>query len=325
MEIYEPRFVYHGFQYVEVTGFPGKPTLENLSGRVVHTDFPQVGPFECSNDLLNSFSKLRCGSYLSNFQAIPTDCPHREKNGWTGDAHLAADAGDVQLRQRGRLIPTGSRAWPIAVRQWICARYRARSEMDAERRAGVGIGLHPAAVVRCISTAATSAILEQHYGGWVKLMDRFAGRAKNNLLHYGLDDWVAIKKTPRREHRQQLLLSGRAGHGADRGACSRSLTMSSSTPSWPAMFTAYNTSYSTRAPACTPANTQTAQCTALYKGTHQDTTGSGCLTTSSSCWPTTTTIRTPACSAATFMPHVLSDFGKTDLALQMMTQPTGPG
>ena len=87
------RFTYHGFQYVEVTGFPGKPTLDTLRGVFIHSAIPIAGEFECSNPLLNRIWGAGRWSYLSNLQGIPTDCPHREKNGWTGDAHLAAEQG----------------------------------------------------------------------------------------------------------------------------------------------------------------------------------------------------------------------------------------
>ncbi len=92
-ETWQSRFTYHGFQYVEVTGFPGKPTLDTLRGVFIHSAVPAAGEFECSNPLLNKIWRAARWSYLSNLQGIPTDCPHREKNGWTGDAHLAAEQG----------------------------------------------------------------------------------------------------------------------------------------------------------------------------------------------------------------------------------------
>ncbi len=92
-EVWDPRFTYHGFQYVEVSGFPGEPRLENLRGQVAHTDFAPAGSFACSNELLNRIQACALNSYTSNFHGYPTDCPQREKNGWTGDAHLAAEAG----------------------------------------------------------------------------------------------------------------------------------------------------------------------------------------------------------------------------------------
>lgn len=90
-EVWEPRFTYHGFRYVQVTGFPQTPTLDNLCGRVVHTDFEQRGTFECSDATLNSIQKCTRWSTLTNYHGMPTDCPHREKNGWTGDAQISAE------------------------------------------------------------------------------------------------------------------------------------------------------------------------------------------------------------------------------------------
>ncbi len=90
-ETWEPRFVYHGFQYVEVSGFPGTPTVASLDGRAVNTDFPQIGQFDSSNVLLNQIYQATIRSYRSNFHSIPTDCPHREKNGWMADAHLSTE------------------------------------------------------------------------------------------------------------------------------------------------------------------------------------------------------------------------------------------
>lgn len=91
-EIYEPHFTYHGFRYVEVTGFPGTPTLENIEGRVVHSAVEPVGGFICSNQLINQIHKNVLWGQLSNLMSIPTDCPQRdERMGWMGDAQLSAE------------------------------------------------------------------------------------------------------------------------------------------------------------------------------------------------------------------------------------------
>jgi alpha-L-rhamnosidase len=97
-ETWEQRFSYQGFRYMEVTGFPGKPTLDNFDGRFAHTDLESAGEFSCSNELLNKIQRATRYAYLSNAQSIPTDCPQREKNGWTGDAHLAAEAGLMNFK-----------------------------------------------------------------------------------------------------------------------------------------------------------------------------------------------------------------------------------
>ncbi|HEX5222699.1 MAG TPA: family 78 glycoside hydrolase catalytic domain [Verrucomicrobiae bacterium] len=85
-EVWSPRFTYHGFRYVEMTGFPGKPTLNALEGRVVNDDLPVAGQFECSNELLNQIYRNVYRGTRGNYRSIPTDCPQRdERQGWLGD------------------------------------------------------------------------------------------------------------------------------------------------------------------------------------------------------------------------------------------------
>lgn len=91
-EIFVPQFTYHGFQYVEVEcDRPVTLTKENLTGLFFHTDIQQIGQFSCSNPLLNKIWAATNQSYRGNIHSIPTDCPQREKNGWTADAHVTID------------------------------------------------------------------------------------------------------------------------------------------------------------------------------------------------------------------------------------------
>ncbi|AEE96386.1 glycoside hydrolase family 78 protein [Mahella australiensis] len=92
IEVYEPRFTYHGFRYVEMTGFPGTPSLDTLEGRFLHTAVEPTGGFECSNQLLNNIHRNIIYGQLSNLMSVPTDCPQRdERMGWMGDAQLVAE------------------------------------------------------------------------------------------------------------------------------------------------------------------------------------------------------------------------------------------
>ncbi|MBR4832741.1 MAG: family 78 glycoside hydrolase catalytic domain [Thermoguttaceae bacterium] len=91
-ETFEPRFTYNGFQYIEVVGLRQAPKPEDFTICVVNTDFASAGAFESSSELLNEVQKWTRYSYRGNYVAgYPTDCPHREKNGWTGDAQLACE------------------------------------------------------------------------------------------------------------------------------------------------------------------------------------------------------------------------------------------
>jgi len=89
-EIFEPHFNYYAFQYVQVKGFPGTATLDNIEGVVVHTDMKQIGKFECANPLLNRLQTNVLWTLQNIIHGYPQDCPHREKNGWADYNTLAA-------------------------------------------------------------------------------------------------------------------------------------------------------------------------------------------------------------------------------------------
>lgn len=86
VQFFEPRFTSHGFRYVELTGYPGTPDLETLTGCVVGTDLNQAGLFECSNQTINQIVQNIEWGTRGNYLSMPTDCPQRdERCGWLGD------------------------------------------------------------------------------------------------------------------------------------------------------------------------------------------------------------------------------------------------
>jgi alpha-L-rhamnosidase len=87
VEEWEPRFTFHGFQYVEVAGWPGEPRLEDITGVVVGSDCAVAGEFSCSNPDIDRLYANLVRTQRANYIDIPTDCPQRdERLGWTGDA-----------------------------------------------------------------------------------------------------------------------------------------------------------------------------------------------------------------------------------------------
>lgn len=91
---FTPEFTYHGFRYVEVRcSEPVKLTEQSITANFFHTKLNPVGTFSCSNEWLNKLWSASRQSYLCNMMSIPTDCPQREKNGWTADAHITLDLG----------------------------------------------------------------------------------------------------------------------------------------------------------------------------------------------------------------------------------------
>jgi len=99
--VFEPRFTFHGFRYVEVRGATVAPTLDSVTGIVVHSDIPRTGAFACSSPLVNQLYSNIIWGQKGNYLEVPTDCPQRdERMGWTGDTEFfvptAAYNFDVQ-------------------------------------------------------------------------------------------------------------------------------------------------------------------------------------------------------------------------------------
>jgi alpha-L-rhamnosidase len=92
-ETYEPRFVWHAFRYVELRGLPAPIDMSAVDGRVVHSDVARTGRFACSNPLLERINELFVWTQLLNMHGgVPSDCPHRERLGYTGDGQLVASS-----------------------------------------------------------------------------------------------------------------------------------------------------------------------------------------------------------------------------------------
>lgn len=196
-EVYEPRFTYHGFRYVELTGFPGVPTLNTIRGRVVHTAVEQTGNFLCSNSLLNQMQKNFLWGFKTNLHSIPTDCSQRdERMGWLGDAHLTAEGGmmsfhmpafytkfindirDVQDK-KGTITDTVPYIW---------------GGRPADPAWGTAF---PLLCWNMYEFYGDTRILEEHYEGLKHYVDSLVEMAKDDLLTFSrYGDWVSIEQTP---------------------------------------------------------------------------------------------------------------------------------
>lgn len=93
VEIYEPRFTYHGFRYVCISDYPGKLTKDNIYLIPVRSSVKKTGDFRCSDKMLNQIHKMMVRTMSNNLHSIPTDCCQRdERQGWLGDGHITAEA-----------------------------------------------------------------------------------------------------------------------------------------------------------------------------------------------------------------------------------------
>ncbi|HEX2973491.1 MAG TPA: family 78 glycoside hydrolase catalytic domain, partial [Tepidisphaeraceae bacterium] len=323
VETWEPRFTYHGFQYVQVES--SIPLYrESLQGRVVYTAFPKVGSFECSNPVINKLQRMTEWSYIGNFQCIPTDCPHREKNGWTGDAHLAAEAAMYNFDNAATY--TG----------WIDSIKDAQFENgfvpdvvpDPKWTLNGGPAWESVYVLLpwyMFQYNGDTRILAEHYQGMQKLMGRLASQAKDHVLYNGLNDWVAIKPT-------KAEITVTSYYYVDAVVMAKIATLLGKTED-ATKYTelaeqirqAYNKTLFDKATGLYRGGTQTAQLTPLYQGIANAEDRPAIIKGLLDALAKDNNHPTCGVFGAHFMPRVLTENGKIDLAYQMLTQPTGPG
>jgi alpha-L-rhamnosidase len=194
---YEPRFTYHGFRYVEVSGLHDLPAKGILSARVIASDLPRRGSFSCSNPMLNQLYKNINRSHISNMHGIPTDCPQRdERCGWMGDAFIFARTSMY------------NRDMAAFYRKWIT------DIMDAQSRRGTfpDIAPHPFANEKHMTNAPGWAdagirmpylmyetygdieIIENHFGACERYIENIRRTNPGLIWKHGLGnnygDWL---------------------------------------------------------------------------------------------------------------------------------------
>ena len=91
-DVFQPKFTFHGFRYVEVSGFPGTLQPQDIKGLVLFSNVPDVGNFSCSDSLINQIQKICLNTFKSNIFSVQSDCPHRERFGYGGDIVATSEA-----------------------------------------------------------------------------------------------------------------------------------------------------------------------------------------------------------------------------------------
>jgi alpha-L-rhamnosidase len=187
-EIWEPRFTYHGFQYVEMTGFPGTPTAANLEGIVVYSSLNKAGEFSCSDSIINRLHETALWTEVSNLYSIPTDCPHRERCGWLGDAFLTSDMVIYNF--------DAAVFWSKFIR-----------DIETSRKGDVPTNIAPgkrfggkdpdwgAAFIQLTWNMFLyyddKSIIDEHYDGMTFFMDNLQKIAKGNIIYQGIGSLFA--------------------------------------------------------------------------------------------------------------------------------------
>jgi alpha-L-rhamnosidase len=196
-EVYEPRFTYHGFRYVEVVGFPGTPKPGDVVGRIVNTSVAATGAFASSTPILNDIQRLVQWGIRSNLHSIPAACNQRdERIGWLADAHLTAESAmynfDMASFYTNYLrnihdVQASDGTLPDTVPY-------AGGTRPADPAWG---SAYPLLVWNMYVYYGDRRILEEHYEGIKAWTDYLTKRSQNGVVYYySYGDWVAADRTP---------------------------------------------------------------------------------------------------------------------------------
>jgi alpha-L-rhamnosidase len=192
-EIWQPRFTYHGFRYVEVTGYPGRPTEDAVTGVPINAQIALTGSFECSSPMVNKLYQNIVWTQRANFHSVPTDCPQRdERLGWTGDVETFIRAATYNADVAAFFT------------KWLVDLNDAQGEEgdypDVAPRVGFGGGVAAWADVGTVCPTTLHQVyndrrlLEKQYPGMVRWVEYCRKNSKDLLRPAsGWGDWLSIE------------------------------------------------------------------------------------------------------------------------------------
>ena len=199
VETWEPRFTYHGFRYVEVSGLPFEPADDFLEGVLARSDVPNRGAFDSSDPLLNQIYRTSLWTIENNLHSILEDCPHREKCAWLGDTHAVGEtaifnydmaqfwtkfADDIETTLgRGGVTYSGEKASPgiptnIAVGRRLC--------QEARPDWGSAYILQPWYQYQYYGD---TAVFKRHYPHLKRWIEYVSSLREDGIVIRGFGDW----------------------------------------------------------------------------------------------------------------------------------------
>ncbi|MEO5602771.1 MAG: family 78 glycoside hydrolase catalytic domain [Cyclobacteriaceae bacterium] len=196
-EIWAPQFTFHGFRYVEVTGWPGKPTLEDIEGLRLNADLKKSGTFSCSNEMFTKLNEVIRWTFLSNVFSVQSDCPAREKMGYGADMVVTANAFiynfDMSNFYRKSVRDFANEQQPDGGITEIAPHTGIADRGYGGDSGPLGWQLaFPFLQKQLFDFYGDKNIIESNYDGIVRQMDFLQSKAVDGLFHWDIGDHEAL-------------------------------------------------------------------------------------------------------------------------------------
>ena len=193
-EIYTPRFTFHAFRYIEITGCPVKPALDMVTGLRLNSNVEQVGDFSCSNEMFNSIQKMCQWTFLSNIFSVQSDCPHRERFGYGGDLVNTNEAFIFNYDM--------ANFYTKAVTDWDDSKLKDGMLTDTAPSVGIqycGVGwamAHPHTQLKLYQYYGDKRIIERQYQTSKQWLGLVTKSNPTHIINRGLSDHESLTKKP---------------------------------------------------------------------------------------------------------------------------------
>lgn len=191
-ETYTPRFTFHAFRYVEITGLPARPSLSDIEGLRMNSAVEPVGSFSCSSKLFNRIQTMCEWTFLSNLFGVQSDCPHRERFGYGGDLVATSDAFMLNYDMAG--------FYAKAARDWHDSALPDGMLTDTAPSVGIqycGVGwamAHPHIQLQLYRYYGDRRIIEEQYATSRRWLERVRAQNPDHIVRHGLHDHEALEK-----------------------------------------------------------------------------------------------------------------------------------
>lgn len=208
-ERWTPRFTYHGFRYLELSGVTSQPDPSWIKVITVYTDVDERGSFECSDPSINRLHEMAVRTMLSNIHGLPTDCPHRERCGWLGDAHAVFpfesfnyDMNNFWMKYMADVSSTSS----VFLKNTLHQKLYNSEFYFADKQPGIPFMISPGRRLCGVASPdwGTAVVqipwniylyfgnkeaLDLYYGEMKQWVDHVNALTENHIVPYGLGDW----------------------------------------------------------------------------------------------------------------------------------------